>query len=238
MKERFRNSGYRKTEIDGEFENGKKVNTGLADLAWQYIKSMTVDELDSNRQLFLDALKPKDRGYILNTWKPKEHRVVWCYTKFYPNLGSTSSQRGESYHPVMRELTNGQLTIEQSAKRLAKKMLSILKEMSIDEDMSLRKYPRVTQLHGVAFQRLREKVSNKAIELLEKEWQRLLRATVTDDDLGEYRISFILRFYTANRRLGERHCSVLLRYGIACKHCLKRVYTENLPIPKSFLYPR
>ena len=72
MKERFRKSGYRKTEIDGEFENGKKVNTGLADLAWQYIKSMTVDELDSNRQLFLDI------------WKPKEHRVVWCYTKLYP----------------------------------------------------------------------------------------------------------------------------------------------------------
>jgi hypothetical protein len=32
-------------------------------------------------------------------------------------------------------------------------------------------------------------VSSKVIELLEKEWQKLLRATVTDDDLGEYRIS-------------------------------------------------
>jgi hypothetical protein len=110
--------------------------------------------------------------------------------------------------------------------------------MSTDEDISLRKYPRVSQLHGVAFQRLRGQVSNKAIELLKKEWQELLRATVADDDLGEYRISSILLFYTANICLGECHCSILLRYGIACKHYLKRVYTHNTSISKSFLHPR
>jgi hypothetical protein len=64
MKERFRNSGYRKTEIDGDFENERKVTTGLADFAWQYIKPITVDELDINQQLFFNALKPKDRAYI------------------------------------------------------------------------------------------------------------------------------------------------------------------------------
>ena len=56
---------------------------------------------------------------------------------------------------VVHMTANGQLTIEQSAKRLMKKVLSVLKEMSTDEDISLRKYPRITQLHGVAFQRLR-----------------------------------------------------------------------------------
>lgn len=88
------------------------MNTGLADIAWRYIKSITIAELDINRKLLLEALRPEDRHYITDTWKPKEERVVWCYTKFYPNLGSTSSQRGESYHPVTREITNGQLTIE------------------------------------------------------------------------------------------------------------------------------
>jgi hypothetical protein len=194
------------------------------------------DELDSNRQLFLDALKPKDKGCILDTWKSKEHRVVWYYTKLYPNLRPTSRQCGESYHPVMGKLTNGRLTIEQSVKRLVKKVLSIRKGTSVNEDMSLRKYPRATQLRSVTFQCLRGQ-SSKVIELLEKEWQKLLRATVTDDDLGEYMISPILRFYTANRRLRECRCSAL-RYGISCKHYLQRVYTENLPIPKSFLHPR
>lgn len=48
MKERFRNNGRRKPEMDEEFENEKKVNTRLADIAWQCIKSMTVGELNSN----------------------------------------------------------------------------------------------------------------------------------------------------------------------------------------------
>jgi hypothetical protein len=84
-----------------------------------------------------------DKDYIRKTWYPKGERVIYCYTKFYPNLGSTSSQRGESYHPVMREIINGQLTIEDSAKRLISKTLSILKDMAADEDLSIRKYTRL-----------------------------------------------------------------------------------------------
>jgi hypothetical protein len=96
---------------------------GLADLSWDYIKSMTIDELEQNRAVLIDALLPDDKDYIRKTWYPKEERVIYCYINFYPNLGSTSSQRGESYHPVMREVTNGQLTIEESAKRMISKTL-------------------------------------------------------------------------------------------------------------------
>ena len=45
-------------------------------------------------------------------------------------------------------------------------------------------------------------------------------------------------FPTADRHLGECHCSILLRYGIACKHHLKRAYLDGQPIPKSLLHPR
>ena len=138
-------SGYKKDEIDGVWKDGELIDTSLAHLSWQYIKSMTMDELETNRQLLVDALRPEDRRYIIDTWQNKEDRVVWCYTKFYPNLGSTASQRGESYHPVMREITNGQLSIEQSARRLATKVVSILKDIAIDEDESWRKYPRATR---------------------------------------------------------------------------------------------
>ena len=53
----------------------------------------------------------------------------------------------------MREITNGQLSIEESAKRLISKTLSILKDIAIDEDLSIRKYTRTIQLinKGVAF---------------------------------------------------------------------------------------
>lgn len=96
MKTKYRQSGYKKAEIEGEYEGNKKITLGLADFSWQYIKSMTFDELTANRKILLDHLKPEDRTYIVDTWQPKEDRVVWLYTHYYPNLGSTSSQRGEA----------------------------------------------------------------------------------------------------------------------------------------------
>jgi hypothetical protein len=112
MKARYRKSGYKKEEIDRVWKDNILINTGLADLSWRYIKSISTDKLEANRQLLIDALRPEDKRYIKDIWQSKEKRVVWYYTKFYLNLGSTASQRGESYHSVMREITNGQLSIE------------------------------------------------------------------------------------------------------------------------------
>ena len=61
------------------------------------------------------------------------------------NLGSTSSQRSESYHPVLRQITNAQLSLEDSARNLCRKITSILKDLSTDEQNSMRKYPRLAQ---------------------------------------------------------------------------------------------
>ena len=92
MLARFRKSGgYSKEDIDGtEAEDGIRL-PGLKDLAWQYIKSMAVEELEQNRESLLVKLRPGDRQYIEDTWIPKERRVIHLYTRFYPNLGSTSS---------------------------------------------------------------------------------------------------------------------------------------------------
>jgi hypothetical protein len=122
----------------------------------------------------------------------------------------------------MREITNGQLSIEESAKRLISKTLSILKDMATDEDLSIRKYTRTVQLinEGVAFQLLRNQVTIQAMKLLEAEWKAL------EADIA------------ANRPLGDCHCQILLRYGIACKHYLKRIYERGQPIPRSLLHPR
>jgi len=43
----------------------------------------------------------------------------------------------------MRQITNGQLSIEQSVRNLARKMQSLLKDIAVDEEPSIRKYPRV-----------------------------------------------------------------------------------------------
>jgi hypothetical protein len=47
----YKKSGYKKEDIDGLWEDGKLIDTGLADLSCQCIKSMLIDKLEANRQL-------------------------------------------------------------------------------------------------------------------------------------------------------------------------------------------
>ena len=37
MKMKYRKSGYKKAEIEGEFEGNKKITLGLVDYSWQLI---------------------------------------------------------------------------------------------------------------------------------------------------------------------------------------------------------
>ena len=120
----------------------------------------------------------------------------------------------------MRQITNGQLSIEQSVRNLIRKMQSLLKDIAVDEEPSIRKYPRVAQLHGDAFRFLRGQITKYAILLLEEEWQQLELAISVNSDLGEC------------------FCSILLRFGLTCKHHLRRAYLFGQAIPKSLLHPR
>jgi hypothetical protein len=99
--------------------------------------------------------------------------VVYYYTKQYANLGSTASQRGESYHPVIRKITNGQLYFEDSGKRLAATVLSLLKDLSTFEYKSTRGYDRRAQLEFAAFQYLVCTISNFALKKIEVEWRSM-----------------------------------------------------------------
>jgi len=69
--------------------------------------------------------------------------VAYLYTIKNANLGSISTQRGESYHQPMREITNGQLSLDQSAARLLSKVSSILKDIRTNEAQSQGSYLRL-----------------------------------------------------------------------------------------------
>ena len=93
--------------------------------------------------------------------------MVYYYTKQYANLGSTASQRGESYHPVIRKITNGQLSFKESGKRLAAIVISILKDLSIFKYQLIRGYDRRVQVDFSAFQYLVYSISNFALKKIE-----------------------------------------------------------------------
>jgi hypothetical protein len=125
MKRHFRKGGYTSTQVDGTGEV-----TGLAELCWNYIQSSTFEALEINRTRLKNALQPKDCTYIEETWQPTGSRMVYTYTRLYPNLGCHFSQRGESCHYVMKQVTNGQLSLERGCQRLVRKILDVLKEFA------------------------------------------------------------------------------------------------------------
>jgi MULE transposase domain len=220
----FRLHGYVSTEIDGYVtEDTPPVYIdGLERMAWGYIKSMTIEELDSNRAYLAENLKPEHKYYILKHWQELETRVVHYYTKIYPNLGSTSSQRVESYHDSVREMTNGQLSLEAATKRLISKVLSILKEIEIDEERSLRGYPRLLQADSRAFTNLKCTITIYAAQMIEPQWKELRQALTANESIED----------------SPYRCQILLRFGLPCKHVLKRAFDTGEPIPRSLIHPR
>jgi hypothetical protein len=99
--------------------------------------------------------------------------VVYYYTKSYPNLGSIASQRDESYHLIVKEITNKQLSFEDAGRALSKKILSIYKELDTSEYASARGYNRLGQLYRDVFIYLRCTISRFGIEMIEVEWKRI-----------------------------------------------------------------
>jgi hypothetical protein len=146
---------------------------GLTHFSWKYVQSETLDELRANRAILIGLLRVGDRHYINDHWRALEKEVVYYYIKSYANLGLTSSQRGESYHPVVREITSGQLSFEDSGKALSKKILSICKDLDTHEHSSQRGYKRLTQLHGDAFSYLRCTIANFSLKKIEAEWEQM-----------------------------------------------------------------
>jgi hypothetical protein len=127
--------------------DGNKIK-GIRKHCWEYIESLTPETLDMNREKISAVCKQSGlqfdtitgqrienacQKYLNKEWKPKEDKTIWLYTRLYANLGATASQRSESYHNVMTEITNAHLTLEDAAQRLATKVTSILKDIETDE---------------------------------------------------------------------------------------------------------
>src|SRR3989440_2119574 len=151
---------------------------------------------------------------------PKEWRTIRCYTKLLANLGINASQRSESYHVPMREITSGLLSLEESAKRLAQTCLERLQTLELDEVQPGVKTLRTLTENRWSF--LIGSVSKLALTKVKEEWAKVAEfaSGVTDTNLTDC------------------HCELLLRYGLPCKHHLLQAYRTGQPIPRSLLHPR
>lgn len=101
-------------------------------------------------------------------------------------------------------------------------MNSVIKDIDQDEASSAASYSRLAQ--DPAFTQIRFKVSKYTVILLEREWAALSEQITAGEDVISPPNSC--------------KCELLLRFGIAYRHYLKKAYIDNLPIPKTLFHLR
>ena len=205
-------------EIRGD-KDSESDKRGLKDLAYAYIQSANEEELKNSRTVLYNRLKKGAKEYIENTWRHKESRVVRCYTRLNFNLDCHSSQRSESYHVVLKQMTNGQLSLENSAKMLAQTVIRLIRDMEQERDDDLKAYFRRAQ--SSAFKNLRMNITNFALTRIALEWDNLCLLAPSEP-----------------LEMSECTCSILLQFGLPCKHYLLHFYLTGGLIPRSLCHPR
>ena len=206
-------------EIKGGKDRDGNVINGIKGFAWQYVQSTTFDELERHRKALCDHLKPGGKEYIEKTWRPKESRVIRCYTALLFNLGCNSSQRSESYHVVLKQMTNGQLSLENSAIMLAKTVNQLIQDVETSHENDIKSYPRLAQ--SQTFKNLRLSITSFALTKIALEWDLLCRIAPQNPP-----------------RWGRCECELLLRFGLPCVHYLYSYYLTGEAIPRTLCHPR
>ena len=97
-------------------------------LVWQWIQVTTVPEEKEARAKLLSAVNTAERIYIESYYQPKREQFLRLYTSKLPNLGVHSTQRGESYHNVVKECLNRQLPLPDAVQRICESIPEIIRQ--------------------------------------------------------------------------------------------------------------
>ena len=132
-----------------------------------------------------------------------------------------ATQRAESYHPSLKQVTHGKLSLKQSALQLAQRVQFIMKRLTLDEESARVNTPIGLDMH--AFRYLIGSVSLKAIQLVTQEWEALVSTSNIEREL------------LIN---DDCECSLFIQYSLPCRHYLLRIHQRGQSIPRSLLHPR
>jgi hypothetical protein len=98
---------------------------------------------------------------------PKESQFLRLHTSKYTNLGCYSSQRAESFHPILKTLLNQQLSLEEATRRLGSTIVSAIKKQATTESQEGKNLPRT--LDSKAFAYLVDHITKFAISKISAE---------------------------------------------------------------------
>ena len=100
-------------------------------------------------------------------YKRLEPQFIHAYTKRLPNLGTHSTQRAESSHPMVKGVTNKHTPIRESVKRISAEITSAQREYEIALKREMGHHPVLMDIQ--AFALLKGKITHMAINLISRE---------------------------------------------------------------------
>lgn len=121
----------------------------------------------------------------------------------YPNLGATATQYGESYHPILRQISHALLPLEESIRRLIQKLNQVYRDLVSDEDAS--RVKAASAVDTKVFKWLISSVTSLIIAKLRSEW-KIINAAIGNQDT-----------------LGPCDYEILHRYSLPYKHFLLKM---------------
>jgi hypothetical protein len=197
----------------------KEEREAIMKLVWAYIWSASEQELEMNRAVMMNAMKPSERAYIQAHWQPKERQIIRCYTSLMPNLNCFTTQREEGQHPMVKTVLNHQLRLDEAVQRLSGEMTLAVERLQEAEHHDQARNRRV--LEANSWYLIREVVASWPLLIIEKEWSQLAR------------------FKAANEPLPTPcQCGFVERFGLPCSHHLERAWDEGLPLPLTLIHSR
>jgi len=221
IKTRLIKHGYYKTKENREFFNG---------LLWEYVKSATIEDLAKNRSDFLYYLEPSEQDYMVS-WRRKEESFVTCFIKWYPNLSTYSTQRGESFHRIVKDSLHPAISLPEACKRITNSIKSVLEDAYKAENDSRRGQGRV--LDRSAFRLMIGQVTHRAIELMSIELALLMAMRSNEEDKEAF-----TTLASADPPVCQFNCTLPIQFGLLCRCWMASGINQGLAIPLSLIHPR
>jgi hypothetical protein len=177
--------------------------------------------LDINRTALLARLQAPEVEYFEKNWRSKEFFVTQLTTSLFNNLRCFSTQRNESFHPVVKATLNPQISLATACYRLSTEVKEISLKLHSAENQGRANVPRILDYDG--FRLLIGKVIHTAMELLPPEWENAKSSALFEEP------------YTHDC---SHQCSIISQHRLPCRHWLLWFALEGIPVNPRLLHLR
>ena len=216
----------------------KKRRQEVTDLIWIYIKSNSNDEMQRNREKFVDEFSAEEQHYLLEMYQPKKHQFIQAKIKIYPNLGCNSMQHAEGYHTILKTMTDCTKLFAEAVRGLR----DLCQKLAKDHDAKVNRNRKILPvlIDRMAFQCLFGRITHYVLQKVSREWDTFKEAAekkLRGEEQGKQQLLELLESNDAEKKC-QNQCKNPLKYSLPCRHILWKCYQDGRPIPPIFFHWR